>query len=344
MNHFKLLAAGLPVQPLIDAINANPQLWDANTIRQDFPGSPHHDTQCIWLRAPERIAPDTVFDDLVAHDTGAMDVLQPAANEILKPIMEALGVKELGRMMVVTLRPGGVIDPHPDQGAYAEHYERFHLVLTSDYGNRFYCGDDMVHMQPGELWTFDHRTEHTVVNDSTLERIHVIFDAVRVTQSDEPKIGANSTEQLHGIVEGRYADFIANAGQLLQEHWEEVAKNKGIMVLKPDNRRYIAMEQHGILFTLVAYDHGKLVGYSLNFINQHLHYADLRYAQNDVLFVKDEYRNSPWGLKLIKETERVAREKGARMMLWHAKQGTQLDKIMPRLKYGVQDIIYSKEL
>ena len=116
------------------------------------------------------------------------------------------------------------------------------------------------------------------------------------------------------------------------------------MILKPDTPRYLAMEKANMLLILAAYEHGQMVGYSLNIVGNHLHYADLVYAHNDLLFLHKDYRNTPIGLKLIRQTEKAAKERGARLMLWHAKEGTSLDKIMPRLKYNVQDIMYSKEL
>jgi hypothetical protein len=89
---------------------------------------------------------------------------------------------------------------------------------------------------------------------------------------------------------------------------------------------------------------GVIVGYSLNFIGPHFHYSDLVVCNNDVLFLRNDLRPSTVGLRLIRETERVAKTRGARLMLWHAKDQTSLAKIMPRMGYVVQDIIYSKEI
>ena len=68
------------------------------------------------------------------------------------------------------------------------------------------------------------------------------------------------------------------------------------------------------------------------------------YCHNDVLFVAKEYRRGRLGLGLIRATEREAKKRGAQMVSWHAKQGTALEALMPRLGYGVQDIIYSREV
>ena len=136
----------------------------------------------------------------------------------------------------------------------------------------------------------------------------------------------------------------AEAEPLLRAHWEEVARHKDIMRLSPAWDKYQLMEQAGTLFALGAFVGPALVGYSLNLIGPHLHYSGLIYAQNDVLYVVPECRKSRIGLDLISETERIARERGAGLMAWHAKEGTALAGLMPRLGYGVQDIIYARKL
>lgn len=140
------------------------------------------------------------------------------------------------------------------------------------------------------------------------------------------------------------SEMLANAGELFEEHWDEIALNKQVMVLKPDEDRYRAMEQAGSLMILAAWEGEALVGYSVNFIVNHLHYADLKLCSNDLLFITRSKRAGRLGLKLIRETEKRAAEMGARLMLWHAKQDTALAVMMPKMGYGVQDIIFSKEI
>ena len=116
------------------------------------------------------------------------------------------------------------------------------------------------------------------------------------------------------------------------------------MVVKPDEETYRKSEEMGTIFILSARQGDKLIGYSVNFVTNHLHYADLKLAQNDLLFISKEHRGGRIGLKLIKETEKHATSLGCKLMLWHAKESTTLAHMLPRLKYGVQDIIFSKEL
>jgi GNAT superfamily N-acetyltransferase len=140
------------------------------------------------------------------------------------------------------------------------------------------------------------------------------------------------------------ADIDGKTDSLFQEHYEEIARNKEIMVLKPNWPQYYAVEKAGALFIHVATQDDEVIGYSINFVANHFHYADLKYCQNDVLFIKKEFRGGRLGLRLMKATEKHAKSLGCKLMLWHCKPNTPLNEILPRLNYGVQDVIYSKEI
>lgn len=138
------------------------------------------------------------------------------------------------------------------------------------------------------------------------------------------------------------ADLMDHGTDLFRQHWNEIALNKQVMVLNPDRARYEALETAGSLIVLGAYENSVLVGYSVSFVTEHFHYSDLTIAQNDLLFLVASLRGTRLGLELITETEKAAQAKGAGMMLWHAKPNTPMANLMPRLSYGVQDIIFSK--
>lgn len=146
------------------------------------------------------------------------------------------------------------------------------------------------------------------------------------------------------IRESTVDEMLAHAGQLFAEHWDEIALNKQVMVLKPDEARYRSMEASGGMLILAAFVDGELVGYSVNFVIHHLHYADLCVCSNDLLFIAQSHREGGLGIRLMRRTEEVARARGARLVLWHAKPNTPLATMLPRMGYGVQDIIFSKEV
>src|SRR5678815_1801678 len=104
----------------------------------------------------------------------------------------------------------------------------------------------------------------------------------------------------------RVEDFVPKMDmlhELFSDQWEELAKNKQLMVLKPDKAAYERLERAGNLLSIFVYDNDTIVGYSLNILTNHIHYADLKMAANDVIFLDKAYRLGPTGLKLIKETE-----------------------------------------
>jgi hypothetical protein len=145
------------------------------------------------------------------------------------------------------------------------------------------------------------------------------------------------------ITEEPIAGKLDELWPLLVDHREELTTNKALMELAPDWPRYIAMEEAGLLFSLVAREGPEIVGYSVNFIGQHLHYSRLRFASNDVLFVSKKHRASI-GLRLIKATRQAAAAHGAKVMHWHAKPGTPLEAILRRQSCRVQDIMFTEEL
>lgn len=145
--------------------------WGDNTVRQSYPGTAHSDTKTIVLRGPANWP--TAQHDLSAVDGG---YALPAVQRCVTCALALLPFKEVGRVFVVSLRAGGHIARHRDEGAYAEHYSRMHLVLQSEVGNTFDCGSESKRLRPGEVWSFNHREEHEVWNKSASPRIHIIID------------------------------------------------------------------------------------------------------------------------------------------------------------------------
>jgi GNAT superfamily N-acetyltransferase len=131
---------------------------------------------------------------------------------------------------------------------------------------------------------------------------------------------------------------------LLHAHWEELATDKDLMVLKPDKLKYLQLEVAGVLHSLFMYDDDKLIGYSANFIGPNLHYSDLIVLTNDVLFVDPAYRNGLSGIRLIEATENMGEALGAKLTTFHAKTGTVLAQLMLRRGYRVQDILLSRKV
>ena len=180
MRNFELIAVGLDVVPLLLAIKRRPELFKINTLRQDFPGSPHKDTESIILRWQAEKTMEKALDE---HENVSQPayLLLPEARQIIMQLMARVGGERLGRAMIVRLPPGGHIPAHVDTGSHAEYYDRFHVVLQSKFGNKFRCGGEIVEMQPGQIWWFQNKVGHEVINNSDEDRLHLIVD-IRLSQ------------------------------------------------------------------------------------------------------------------------------------------------------------------
>lgn len=347
MNHFTKLPVMFNPYGALKELDAHPDLWGQITARQDFPGSDHKDTETIYLRGPAKL--DVPSDYMAVGN--AVDYLGnlgelPACADLLRHALETVGASELGYVMIVKLKAGGYVTPHIDEGPYSDHFTRFHLVLSTNAACVFHVEQEDQHMQAGELWQFDHKSTHHFVNNGDTDRIHIIFDAVPAPAL-RVCIRGKSSDTLPGMFEVRRSsvdEMLANGQELFAQHWDEIARNKDVMVLKPDEAAYRRMEEAGSLLILAAVKAGRIVGYSVNFIVRHPHYADLLVCQNDLLFIDQAHREGGAGIRLMKRTEQEGKRRGCRLMLWHAKESTPLAAMLPRMGYGVQDIVFSKQL
>lgn len=177
-NKFKKLFDGVDVSSLVHKIESLPELWEENTIRQDYPGSAHQDTQCIFVRGPEAFSFDKYMFDTGAYDFPASYLLEKELYPILNRLLEETECTQLGRVLIVKLLPQGMVDEHIDEGLYAEHYSRFHIGLVCPKGSTLTVEGEPQHIAAGEGWWFNHRKSHTAENDSIEDRIHIIVDLV----------------------------------------------------------------------------------------------------------------------------------------------------------------------
>ena len=177
-KYFKRIAQRLNVEPLLKLLDAKPELWKEITDRQRFSKSPHKDTESIYVRGPLKMSIYYVMWDTGSYDYPCMEYLKPALVPLMRPILEKLEVKEMGRVLIVNLKPCGHVKKHNDQGTYADYYSRFHLVLRSNEHCFQTCGNELQRFEVGDVWWFNHKKLHTADNVGTTDRVHIIFDCV----------------------------------------------------------------------------------------------------------------------------------------------------------------------
>lgn len=165
-------------------ISRNRVMFGANPIRQ-YPGSAHAEVDDVLLRGPHGIDTPEHLDasDIVnAHqEISCFDYFDtmmrfPHTMQLVEKIYNQVEGFRLGRVMITRLKPGGVIDPHVDEGPVPEYYTRYHYVIVGSPGNLFTVDGDTTIMLTGELWRVDVTKEHSVNNYAVTPRIHLIMD------------------------------------------------------------------------------------------------------------------------------------------------------------------------
>lgn len=196
MKNFMKLAQ-VDVTPLMLAVRRRPELWHEDTFLRHYPQGPFGETESIMLRFPkiadfssdksgkrmEKYKANLLpgFDQHESEDKPAFKSLTEARH-IIFALMGSVQGERLGRVMINKIVPGGRIFPHADTPVHADYYSRFHVVLQSQPGVVFRCGDiagdnyEQVFMATGEVWWFNNKLEHEVINNSADDRIHMIVD------------------------------------------------------------------------------------------------------------------------------------------------------------------------
>lgn len=176
MRNFLRIAQGINTMPVLNALACHPDLWDENTLRTTYPGTPHSEVSDIWLffnAIPEDLT--AVIDDKEVIPYRAWSLL-PQVRPIVFDLMRGVEATRLGRLLITRMKPGAQITPHADAGAPVEYYSRYMVALQSLPGVLFHAGDETVNMITGEVWRFQNDAVHSVVNNSADERIVMIAD------------------------------------------------------------------------------------------------------------------------------------------------------------------------
>lgn len=156
---------------------ANPDLWNQHALRKTFPGSPNLDVDDIWLHfLPDE---ENVEDAQKTVWHAEAQVLNPVVMPLVLDLMRATNSYRLERLFITRLPPGGQILAHADvNGSYAtlSDLRRYHVVLQGLPGSMFYCGEEEICMQTGDIWWFNAAVVHAVKNNSKADRVHLLVD------------------------------------------------------------------------------------------------------------------------------------------------------------------------
>jgi hypothetical protein len=95
----------------------------------------------------------------------------------LMQVLDSIGAT-WGRTRLMRLSGQAEVTAHVDVNYYWAERTRVHVPIVTQPTVRFICGGAEVNMRAGECWIFDTWTEHNVINDHALPRIHLVADTV----------------------------------------------------------------------------------------------------------------------------------------------------------------------
>ena len=169
-----MVKSGVDVSALLDQLQRNPDLWNANTSRTYHPDSPHHEVSDIWVRFnPEKNCEGTFKE----HESEWYPVIAkvPAAWSIARKIMRMVKGKRLGGILITKVPAGKSVKPHIDQGWHSRYYEKFAVQIKGNKDQAFCFDGDSLSAEPGDVYTFDNSKTHWVTNNSDHDRITLII-------------------------------------------------------------------------------------------------------------------------------------------------------------------------
>lgn len=146
--------------------------WGLDTRRQDVYGV-HKQTKSVILKFSETPG-------------GSYETIWPEWEGLVRPIIDSVVLGGFGSQIgggfikvIIALMPGGTkITPHCDTGLFWKFAHRIHVPLVTNPGVTF-CVDGVdVPTKVGKAFEMANTRLHSVRNDGTQGRIHLIFDYV----------------------------------------------------------------------------------------------------------------------------------------------------------------------
>ena len=143
------------------------------------------------------------------------------------------------------------------------------------------------------------------------------------------------------VREVQIVDYLDLVQPLLKANWDETGFD---FEFAPEFDKYIKAQEVGYVIALGAFEGEELIGYSTAFMYPHHFNPAIIMCATDALYVAPEHRNGTVGARLIIETEKLAKERGANMISWHTRAGTPLAEVMTKRGYTPADTIVMRSL
>lgn len=150
----------------------------------------------------------------------------------------------------------------------------------------------------------------------------------------------------------KLVDFLPDVLALAPHHYEEVGVKRPGVHLDIDWKRYLELDDSGMLLCVTARSGGVLVGYHTYLVHRPLRYRMSMFAESDVYFLLPEYRGGMNGMRLLTFGERPLKDMGVQIVIIRSKlerAGIEADKqdigpLFDALGYKAIERVYTKSL
>ena len=157
-----------------------PIRFDAAKLREEIEAVP----ASAWSAHPSGYAGNSALRLITAHGGANDDVTGPMrptaalqACPYLQQVLGSFGVV-WSRSRLMKLGAGGKVPQHSDVDYHWYYRVRIHIPVITFPEVKFHCGGQTVHMAAGESWIFDNWRQHSVDNDASQDRIHLVADTM----------------------------------------------------------------------------------------------------------------------------------------------------------------------
>ena len=173
-KNFLKIAQGVDVMPLALEIARQPELWNKNDHRLTQIGSPHRETDDIWLRYKAAAEDDkTKFHE--PHDSVWYPAFYalPTARKLIFDLMARVEGERLGGILIYRVPAGKQIYVHTDSAWHAQFYEKFNISIQSNSNAQFFYPevDEAMASNAGDVYWFKNTIPHGVKNTSADDQI-----------------------------------------------------------------------------------------------------------------------------------------------------------------------------
>lgn len=140
-----------------------------------------------------------------------------------------------------------------------------------------------------------------------------------------------------------YKEVIEELKPLVHQHSSEIDRYQEYFTLDPAYHLYEELDNNEqLLITTARTEDGELVGYLVFFLDYHLHYQDILYAKNDLIFIKPEYRMKGIITGLFDYTEEILKAAGVKVITFAMKTDHSFEYLAEKMGYDKAEIFYSK--